>query len=595
VIAERFASFGFSLLLILSQNSSYAQQSSSARTSNADEQTVVLRSTTRLVQVSVVGLDKNGDPLTGLKKEDFTVLDEGKPQTIAFFSCGAPVATTSRGPLPDNVFTNRADLKGQEPGAVTVILFDSLNTAAKDQGFIREQVLRFIQTLKPQDHVAIYALTNNLVVLHDFTQDVSALVSAVKRFFPKEQAAYSASVSQPMDLVGMTGDTQWQGFQNSLNNAEGQIRDQNTINRVGTTAAALAIIAEHVSAVPGRKNLIWISGGFPIQIGMSKIGASQTQILNPGSSGGGTDPRTFAGQNDPNPSGGGDETNHLTRIEREMRSSEPELGRATRALNRVNMAIYPVDASGVEGVTSLDPGTRSNSNSLPGDFFERQDIRDSSRLLADRTGGKAFYGSNDIRDALRHAFDDGRYACTIGFYPDHGRWDGRFRQIKIKIALQGAHLRYRQGYYSLPDRAPSDATVKADLAEAVSTPLESTSLGMVITGKPNDPQESRSLRLQISVDPKQFDLKESSGHQKGALDMVFSQFDVQEKILAGDKQHLEINFTQKQYEDLSKSGMILQRNVSVLPKCHEIRVVIRDAGSGALGSVVIPVKAFYPE
>jgi hypothetical protein len=65
--------------------------------------------------------------------------------------------------------------------------------------------------------------------------------------------------------------------------------------------------------------------------------------------------------------------------------------------------------------------------------------------------------------------------------------------------------------------------------------------------------------------------------------------------VTGDKQHLDIHFDQKQYDDPAKSGMILQRNVSVLPKCHELRVVVRDAGSGALGSVVIPAKAFYPD
>jgi hypothetical protein len=159
--------------------------------------------------------------------------------------------------------------------------------------------------------------------------------------------------------------------------------------------------------------------------------------------------------------------------------------------------------------------------------------------------------------------------------------------------VEGAQLRYRRGYYAFPDLPPTEDSVKADLAGAAASPLESTGLGMVVNGKANDPLASRSLRLQIALDPKQFLLRESSGRQKGSLDLVFSQFDLAGKILVGDKQHLDINFEKKQYDDLAKSGMLLQRNVTVLPQSNEIRVVARDAGSGAVGSVIIPVKAFY--
>jgi hypothetical protein len=88
--------------------------------------------------------------------------------------------------------------------------------------------------------------------------------------------------------------------------------------------------------------------------------------------------------------------------------------------------------------------------------------------------------------------------------------------------------------------------------------------------------------------------KESGDRQKGALDIVFAQRDASGNILAADKQHFDINFEQKQYEFLSKAGMILQRTVTALPQSDEIRVVVRDLGSGAVGSVTIPVKPFSP-
>src|SRR5271170_2802232 len=149
-----------------------------------------IRSTTRLVQVSVIVHDKKGNPVTGLKKEAFTVFDEGKPQNIAFFSSAAAAPLLPGAPLlPPNAFTNRFDLKGQGPGAVTIVLFDALNTAPQAQAYVRKEILRFLQALKPQDHVAVYALTSQILILHDFTQDASALVDAVNRFTPKELAA----------------------------------------------------------------------------------------------------------------------------------------------------------------------------------------------------------------------------------------------------------------------------------------------------------------------------------------------------------------------------------------------------------------------
>jgi VWFA-related protein len=586
----RAIAFALSLGLILPPGVPAAQQAPAA----ANQQPELIRSSTRLVQLSVIAQDGKGNPIAGLRKQDFTVFDDGKPQAISFFSCGTPAPSTPPAALPFNVFTNRSDLRGEDPGAVTVILFDSLNTASPDQSYVRRQILRFLQTLKPHDHVAIYALTTNLIVLHDFTQDVSVLVDAVSHFTPKELAAFDASTSQALDLEGLTSDPQWRSFQNRLNNAEGQINDLHTLNRVGTTAAALGLIADHVAAIPGRKSLIWVSGGFPLQLGLPKIGIPQTQMQVAASSGSGGDPGTQAGQGQSQP-GGGDPTNQLTRTERESSSQAEIVYRAIRALNRVDMSIYTVDAHGVEIGAGISPERRGTSTSPDSaSFFERQNTRDSSRLLADNTGGKAFYGTNDISEAMRDAFDDGRYACSLGFYPDHDQWDGKFRQLKVKVNSEGAHLRYRKGYYAFPVSPDSEVAVKEALGLAASSPIETAGLGIVVSGKTLDPLSARNLQLQIALNPVQFLLKESGNRQQGALDMAFVQRDAAGNVLVGDKQHLGINFEQKQYEFLCKAGMVLQRQITVLPASDEIRVIVRDLGSGSVGSVTVPVKTFFP-
>jgi len=92
--------------------------------------------------------------------------------------------------------------------------------------------------------------------------------------------------------------------------------------------------------------------------------------------------------------------------------------------------------------------------------------------MADATGGEAFYGSNDIKAAMGRAFDDGRYAYTIGFYPNHGVWNGKFRKIKIHTTIDAAKLRYRAGYYASAEKADSDeARAKAAMRTAALSPL----------------------------------------------------------------------------------------------------------------------------
>jgi hypothetical protein len=124
--------------------------------------------------------------------------------------------------------------------------------------------------------------------------------------------------------------------------------------------------------------------------------------------------------------------------------------------------------------------------------------------MADATGGEAFYGSNDIKAAMARAFDDGRYAYTIGFYPNHGEWNGKFRRIKIHTTIDGAKLHYRAGYFGEAEKADSDeARAKTAMRTAALSPLEAAGLGLIVSGKLAGPVAERKIELHVSLDPKQ--------------------------------------------------------------------------------------------
>ncbi len=586
----------FALLAILLLGSSAVPQSpQSSNQAPVPQDSPVIRSTTRLVQISVVVTDKKGQPITGLKKENFTLTDESNPQQIAFFSAEAPRQSTPTTPLPKNVYTNRYELKGQEPGAVTVVLFDSLNTSPQDQEYVRQQVVKFLKNLKPQDHVAIYALTTKLLLLHEFTQDSAALVDAANKFKPKELAAFDASNTESFDVPGLAGTPGWAQFQNAFNETDARIADRKKANRAEATAEAFTAIANHVAAIPGRKSLIWVSGSFPSQIIVNAIGGQdrESQSLDTSNT----------------PSSHTASSTQTSRRGGQDRSSESLASNTTqvaRALNRVDMVLYPVDATGITPNAMMDPkNSYSDSavkcmdcvNQVPGPssgMFERQDLRDTERSMAEATGGEAFYGSNDIKAAMARAFDDGRYAYTIGFYPNHGEWNGKFRKIKIHTTIDGAKLRYRAGYYAEAEKADSDeARAKAVMRTAALSPLEADGLGLIVSGKLDGPLAQRKVELHVSFDPKQLLLQAADNYRKGGVDLYFVQRDAAEETVAAENQRVGLNFEEKQYEYLSTAGVVLAKHLTISPQSADVRVFARDTSSEALGSVTIPVQALF--
>lgn len=546
------------------------------------------------MQVSVVVTDKKGEPITGLRKEDFSVFDEKRSQDIAFFSSAAPAPSENAPVLPPNAFTNRYDLKGQDPGAVIIILFDAENTATEDQIYLKRQVMNLLRSLKSQDHVAIYGLTSQLLVLHDFTQDDSALVDSVNKFAPREQMVFDQSFATRVTFVGpSTGATSpWQNLGQALESPNRQISNHYLKLRMETTTEALKAIARHVAAIPGRKSLLWVSGGFPIQIGLPSIGRPNNLELATNQP---TDQSQTTVCNDV--------TNQLACPEDETGTFDEQVKQAERELNRANVAIYPIDAHGVavdswtnvggpgDGVTT--GGRNLDTSQTTATLNAEQDTRSASKNLAEGTGGVAFFGTNDISDALRRAFDDSRYAYTIGFYPDHGQWDGRYRKIKINVKANGAQLRYRNGYFADAERVSNETRAKAALQETAMSPLDATYLGLIVTGQPFGPSADRKLELHVALDPKQLFLEDADQHKKGTLDLYFVQRDAQGNTVAAESQRIGLNLEQKQYDYLSQAGLVLVRHVTITPEAAVLRVLVRDAGSEALGSVTAPVPALF--
>ena len=177
------------------------QGQSQSRTNNQDPyrgpRQPAIHVTSKMVQLSVIVHDKDGNPVSGLKKEDFKLYDQGQLQKVAFFSEQANILRTkfvAAGDLPNgqHAYTNRETENAESSGSVTAVLLDKLNTWAwdmnkalhngvpmNDMPIAITQVTKFLRQVQPQDRVALYGLSDKLYILRDFTNDVDLLLTAV--------------------------------------------------------------------------------------------------------------------------------------------------------------------------------------------------------------------------------------------------------------------------------------------------------------------------------------------------------------------------------------------------------------------------------
>lgn len=560
----------FALALLLGVPSSRCQTSpaqnpqSPASAPASAEPTAVLRTTTRLVQLNVIVQDKRGQPVRGLNKEDFTILDNGKPQTIAFFSneSGSPQPSAelaSVRSLPSNVFGNRIHRESDLPGSVTVILFDALNTSFKDQSYAKSQVLKFLQQLQPQDHVAIYLLTKQLTVINEFTQDSKSLLTAIERFQADPSTLLKAA--NPEYLVAAdTGAHDAKAAQHLaalMNLSSSNLSDLANLDRVQITAQALTAIANHVAGIPGRKNLVWVSGGFPMAISLT------------------------SSQDSP--------------VDSQSQNFAPLVHNALRAVNQANLAIYPVDARGLFVPESTDASIAHSFGpySPPTDLAAGQDEQSTMNIIATQTGGHAFFNSNDIKGAIRRTIADSNSNYLVGFYPDHGNWNGQYHEIKLNVKGSPLVLRYRKGYFALANSTDTSADARSALLSALWSPVDATSLGVMAKIQSVD-SNSRKLDLRVKLDASELQLNDVDSHHTGRVDAIYLQLGPGDAILAASPLSYNLQFYEREYESILKRGYELQESLAILPSTRALRIVVRDGASGAIGSVTIPLVQFLP-
>jgi VWFA-related protein len=264
----RFASgTGLGLLVTVAVIAGFEAQS---QVSGPGGQGAAIKSEVRIVLVDVVVTDINGRPVGGLRKEDFQVAEDGRPQTISFFEehKGAAPTTISLPPMPANVFTNYPTVKSTD--SVNVMLLDSLNTQALDQAYVRAQMTKYLQAAASAPagvRLAIFTLGSRLRMVRGFTGDSSGLLVALSDpksgTDPKVMRELATPFQKGTDslMIGSQWSPAGRAAIKEFLDEEGSAQAG---DRAWMTLQAFQQLARYLSSIPGRKNVMWVSGSFPI-------------------------------------------------------------------------------------------------------------------------------------------------------------------------------------------------------------------------------------------------------------------------------------------------------------------------------------------
>jgi hypothetical protein len=240
-------------------------------------------------------------------------------------------------------------------------------------------------------------------------------------------------------------------------------------------------------------------------------------------------------------------------------------------LANADVAVYPVDARG------LIAPTGGRGYILP-NF-------DAMIMIAEGTGGHAYYNTNDISGSIRKAIDDSVSSYVLAYYPTNNNWDYSFRSIGVKVARKGLHLRYRAGYYAIPDSNDGNGMRDQLISDAIRSPIQMMDLGLEVHADANSSANGREVKVDVRVDPSQMHFEKSGERWTDSLDVVWAGMSADGRVLERDSDRVTMQPDQSGYDEIQHSGFSFTKQILLGKDAVEMRLVVRDHGSGAIGSV----------
>jgi VWFA-related protein len=511
-----------------------------------DQPTPTFRANTNLVIVNVAVKDKNGKAIEDLKKDQFTLLEDGKPQQISVFELehlNGETLPAFEQPGPTVLKTRAPEESKPAPAEqaahvtsdqlkdrrLIAMFFDLSSMQPPEQIRARNAAVKFIDTqMTASDMVSIMTLTNELRVVQEFTGDRETLLTAIQ--------SLRIGDSSDLALLSTTGP-------DSTDDSGEFTADDTEFNIFNTDRklSALEDAARKLAPFPEKKALVYFSSG----IGKTGVD-NQSQI------------------------------------------------RATvNAAVRANVAFYPIDARGLVAMAPVVDATQASPKGT-GVFTGAaqlsartsfHDTQDTIYTLAADTGGKALLDSNDLTLGIRAVQTDISSYYVLGYYSSNGAQDGKYRKVTVKIAAlsESAKIDYRRGYYAgkvWGKMNSSDKERQLEDALTLDDPFTDLPLALEVDYF-QTARDKYFVPITVRIAGSSLDLSQKSTTD---LDFIGQIRDLRGKMLGGVRDEVKLKLTEENAAQLAQRHVEYDTGVTLPPGDYNLRFLARENQSGKMGT-----------
>jgi len=512
-----------------------------ASPSQQEQSDYVFRTGSELVLVNVTVRDKSGNFVRGLKPENFTILEDNKPQKVISFDVenvdAVPATDVAQAkplaePAPEstNKPTSAADAAKQFKDRRLIVLFFDLSAMEPDEiDHAVTSAEHYVDTqMAPADLVSIVSLGRSLLVNQDFTADHDLLKKQLQQFSSGSGQGFEEGTT------GTTEGTPDAGQPFTADDTEYNIF--NTDRRL----EALRSVAEKLSHVQQKKSLIYFSSGM-----------NRTGIEN-----------------------------------------QSELRAAVNAAVRSNLAIYTMDMRGLQALVAGGEAQnaslrgvsaysgQSTINALNSNFTTQETLV----TLASDTGGRAFLDSNDFSKIFKGVQQDTSTYYLLGYHSTNIARDGRYRRIVVKCSIPGVKIDYRRGYYAPADYQHSTKDDKErQLEEELASEMPATDLPLYL-GVAYFRLDGNKFFVPVSlvVPGSQIPFVRSSDRDKATLDVIGIVLDSEHHPLNRIRDTVKLAVSTS--TEVQKKNVQYDTGMSLLSGKYHLKFVVRENQTGRMGS-----------
>jgi VWFA-related protein len=532
--------------------------------------TPVFTSGTNFVQVPVI-VQRSGKHVSGLKKEDFVLRQDGKDQPIASFEEIQAGGITQTGEAQSQ-FGNQV---GQIPPQITIIALDMVNTPNLDRAYFTQEFQRFLEKSgKFAGPIGVVAIERSgIQILKGFTTDPRQIMAAITEHSnaqPSNNAKFTTSDTRQMtDAIISQSESELANAPDliPLNVALKLREDDERMGRFQDRASRIDVqltiqqLAQALKGIPGRKSVLLVGSGFKFIDSNTVLRSMEGEGVGPG-----------------------------------LRYSVDNVGETLnqalytwRLLNDANVAVYPIDTR--RTVNTAFQTMDTSGADTPSDLTFRQnqqadqDVLTTFKTISAATGGKPCFYRTDLDNCLREAVDDDHDYYLLGFYADKKNNQAGWHKIEVKTN-EKANLRYRQGF--ILAKFNPEAARKTDIGLALSSPFAYTDLPFTGKFESFADQGSKKLaKFRLQIPPQAITVDEPSGHID--FDVVAIARAQGGKEAARFIQRIDRKFSPENIAEIKRVGIDYGNQLALPPGEFGVWFVVRDNLSSRTGSAVVPL------